>query len=94
MAETIKCARCGERRTALGYAPIPTALGQRIGAEICGQCWQAWLQKQQQLINHFGLDVSNPDSHEFLFDNMKLFFFNEGVPLEQIDTSREGTVKW
>ena len=47
-----------------------------------------------QLINHFGLDVSNPDSHQFLFDNMKIFFYNEGVDLAQIDTSKEGSVNW
>lgn len=94
MADTIKCKRCGEKRAALGYAPIPTELGQRIGKDICQPCWAAWLQKQNQLINHFGLDVSNPDTHDFLFDQMKLFFFNEGVPMTQIDTSQEGNVKW
>jgi Fe-S cluster biosynthesis and repair protein YggX len=94
MSDKIKCARCSEKREALGYAPIPTELGRRIGEEICQPCWAAWLQKQNQLINHYGLDVSNPDTHEFLFDNMKIFFFNEGAQLAQIDTSKEGTVKW
>jgi len=37
MADMIKCAHCGEKRPALGYAPFPNALGQRIGAEICQQ---------------------------------------------------------
>jgi Fe-S cluster biosynthesis and repair protein YggX len=94
MADKIRCKRCGEKREALGYAPIPTELGQRIAVEICQPCWAAWLQKQNQLINHFGLDVANPDTHQFLFDQMKLFFFNEGVQLTQIDTSQEGNVKW
>lgn len=88
------CARCGQKTQPIGYAPIPTELGQRIGSEICADCWKAWLMKQNQLINHFGLDVSNPDAHEFLFDQMKLFFFSEGVELAQIDESKEGTVKW
>ncbi|OLE53744.1 MAG: hypothetical protein AUG51_11610 [Acidobacteria bacterium 13_1_20CM_3_53_8] len=94
MSDKIKCARCGEKRPALGYAPIPTELGQRIGNEICQPCWALWLQKQNQLINHFGIDLANPDAHQFLFDQMKLFFFNEGVPLAEIDTSKEGTVEW
>lgn len=94
MADKIKCARCGEKRPPLGYAPVPTDLGQRIGAETCAECWKAWLLKQNQLINHYGLDVSNPDTHDFLFDNMKIFFFNEGVPLTQIDESKEGTIEW
>lgn len=88
------CARCKQKKEPIGYAPIPTELGARIGAECCQDCWKEWLQKQNQLINHFGLDVSNPDSHDFLFDNMKIFFYDEGVELTQIDTSKEGSVQW
>jgi Fe-S cluster biosynthesis and repair protein YggX len=92
--DKFKCTRCGRANQPLGYAPIPTELGQKIGAEICGECWKEWLQKQNQLINHFGIDVSNPDSHEFLFDQMKIFFFDEGVELKQIDASQEGKISW
>jgi Fe-S cluster biosynthesis and repair protein YggX len=89
-----KCAKCEKKTEPIGYAPIPTELGQKIGQECCQNCWKDWLQKQNQLINHFGLDVSNPDTHDFLFDNMKIFFYNEGVNLAQIDTSKEGSVNW
>jgi Fe-S cluster biosynthesis and repair protein YggX len=92
--EGFKCTRCGKANPPLGYAPFPTALGQRLGAEICQNCWKEWLVKQQQLINHFGLDVSNPDTHTFLFDQANIFFFDEGVELTQIDTSKEGSVSW
>lgn len=91
---SFKCARCGRKNEPLGYAPIPTDLGQKIGEEICQDCWTEWQQKQKQLINHFGLDVSSPDAHEFLFDQMKIFFYDEGVQLAQIDESKEGTVNW
>ncbi len=94
MGDKIKCARCGQKQAPIGYAPIPTELGQRIAQQICQGCWAEWLKKQNQLINHYGLDLSNPDTHEFLFDQMKIFFFNEGVQLAQIDTSKEGTVEW
>lgn len=94
MADKIRCARCGQKQEAIGYAPIPTELGQKIGAEICRPCWDEWSRKQTQLINHYGLDVSNPETHTFLFDNMKIFFFNEGLPTAEIDTSKEGSVKW
>ncbi len=92
--DNFKCARCERKTAPLGYAPVPTELGQRVGTEICADCWKEWLNKQQQLINHFGLDVSNPDTHTFLFDQMNIFFFDEGVKLTQIDTSKEGSVKW
>ena len=93
-SDKFTCARCGQKNEPIDYAPIPTELGQKIGAECCQDCWKEWLQKQNQLINHFGLDVSNPDTHDFLFDNMKIFFYNEGVELAQIDTTQEGNVQW
>ena len=65
-----KCIRCGKKNEPLGYAPVPNELGTRISEEICKDCWKEWQQKQMQLINHFGLDVTNPDAHQFLFDNM------------------------
>lgn len=93
-SDKFKCSRCGAKGDALGYSPIPTELGQRIGSEICKDCWAEWQTKQKQLINHFGLDVSNPDSHQFLFDQMNIFFFNEGVGVAEIDTTKEGQVNW
>ncbi|MBX3242972.1 MAG: Fe(2+)-trafficking protein [Acidobacteria bacterium] len=92
--DKFKCARCGEKSEPLGFVPVPTELGQKISEEICKDCWAEWQKKQMQLINHFGLDVSNPDSHQFLFDNMNIFFYNEGVEIAQIDTSKEGSVNW
>ncbi len=96
MADQIKCKHCGEKRPALGYAPFPNEIGQRVGAEICQPCWAEWLQKQSQIINHYGLDLGNPDAQNFLFDNMRGYLFNEGqtLPTAQIDTTKEGTVKW
>jgi Fe-S cluster biosynthesis and repair protein YggX len=95
MADEIKCQHCGERRAPLGFAPFPNELGQRIATEICQVCWREWLQKQVQVINHFGVDVSSPDGQEFLFANMKGYLFGEAQPQTvEIDTSKEGTVKW
>ena len=95
MADEIKCAHCGKKAAALGSAPYPGELGQRIGTEICQACWREWLQKQQMIINHYGLDLMNPDAQNFLMDNAKGHFF--GTPTGQaadIDTSKEGTIKW
>jgi Fe-S cluster biosynthesis and repair protein YggX len=94
MADNIKCKHCGQARPALGYAPFPNELGQRVAREICNPCWQEWLKKQSMIINHYGLDLSNPDAQNFLFDNMKGYLFDEAAQLAQIDTSKEGTVKW
>jgi Fe-S cluster biosynthesis and repair protein YggX len=94
MADEIKCKHCGQKRAPLGFAPLPNELGQKVAQEICGACWREWLQKQTQIINHYGLDVTNPDAMEFLFANMKGYLFNESLPTAEIDTTKEGTVKW
>jgi Fe-S cluster biosynthesis and repair protein YggX len=46
--------------------------------EICGVCWGEWLKTQQQLINHYGLNLRDPKAKEFLFRNMEQFLFKEG----------------
>lgn len=95
MAEQVKCARCGEQRELVGFGPPPNELGRRINSEICAVCWKEWLQRQNMIINHYGLDLMNEDAQGFLFDNMKAFFYGGGEqPTAQIDTSKEGTVKW
>lgn len=94
MAEKIACKRCGNTRPPLGFAPVPTELGRQIANEICQPCWSEWLGKQTMLINHYGLDVSNPETHEFLFDNMKTFFYGDNGDLALIDTTKQGSVSW
>ena len=69
--DSFKCMRCGRKGEQMQFAPLPNELGARVYNEICQSCWKEWLQKQNQLINHFGIDVSSPDSHDFLFDNWK-----------------------
>ena len=94
MGEAIKCKHCGEKRPPVAFAPLPNELGQRIATEICQICWSEWLQKQTQIINHYGLDVSNPDAQNFLMDNIKGFLFGEIPQVAEIDTSKEGTIEW
>jgi Fe-S cluster biosynthesis and repair protein YggX len=94
MSDEIKCARCEQKRAPLGRPPLPTELGQKISQEVCQFCWGEWLQTQTRIINHYGLDLSNPEAQGFLIDNMKGFFYGESSDLAQIDTSKEGSIKW
>ncbi|HET8649512.1 MAG TPA: oxidative damage protection protein [Gemmatimonadales bacterium] len=72
---TLHCTRCGQDREAMAFQPFPNELGQRVYAEICGICWGEWLRYQQQLINHYGLDLRDPKAKEFLLRNMNEFLF-------------------
>jgi Fe-S cluster biosynthesis and repair protein YggX len=92
MAE-ITCARCGQRRAGFEKAPFPGAIGARVAAEICQECWGQWLRQQTMLINHYGLNVMDPQARTFLTRNMEAFLFKSGQS-EDVDTSKQGTINW
>ncbi|MFP4624050.1 MAG: oxidative damage protection protein [Gemmatimonadota bacterium] len=92
MAE-IQCVRCGERGEQLPKPPLRNELGERVFASIDRACWDEWLQYQQALINHYGLDVRQPQARQFLTRNMEAYLFKTEDP-EDIDTSQEGSIAW
>jgi Fe-S cluster biosynthesis and repair protein YggX len=89
----IQCTRCGETRPAQPFAPFNSDFGRRIHAEICQECWGQWLRQQTMLINHYGLNVRDPDARKFLLENTEKFLFGSG-DTEDIDTTRQGTISW
>lgn len=72
---TVTCVRCGETRDAVPYRPFPTELGQRISEQICNVCWGDWLRLQQQLINHYGLNLRDPEAKAFLVAQLEQHLF-------------------
>jgi Fe-S cluster biosynthesis and repair protein YggX len=72
---TIHCVRCGQDRGQMAFRPFPSELGLRVYEQICGNCWAEWLKTQQQLINHYGLNLRDPQAKDFLFTNMEQFLF-------------------
>lgn len=89
----VTCARCGESRAGFERPPFPGALGARILDGICQDCWSQWLRQQTMLINHYGLDVMDPQARKFLTRNMEAFLFGAGRQ-EEVDTSKKGTIDW
>ncbi|MFL5605187.1 MAG: Fe(2+)-trafficking protein, partial [Gemmatimonadaceae bacterium] len=56
-------------------------------------CWAQWLKQQTMLINHYGLNVMDPQARSFLTKNMGAFLFKQGGE-EDVDTSKQGTIAW
>jgi Fe-S cluster biosynthesis and repair protein YggX len=73
----IACARCGETRGRMAFKPFPTDLGQRVFDQICGVCWADWVKHQQALINHYGLNLQDPQARSFLYQNLEQFLFEK-----------------
>jgi len=59
----------------MAFQPFRNELGRRVYEQICGACWAEWLQTQQQLINHYGLNLRDTQAKEFLLANMDQFLF-------------------
>lgn len=89
----IQCVRCGEERAALPFKPFNNEFGDRLLTQICQQCWGEWLRHQTMLINHYGLNLQDPDARKFLLENTEKFLFGTG-DAEQVDTSKQGTIQW
>lgn len=89
----IACSRCQQTRAAFERPPFPGAIGQRVLGEICQTCWGDWLKQQTMLINHYGLNVMDPEARTFLTRNMQGFLFKAGGT-EEVDTTRKGTINW
>lgn len=89
----VKCVRCGQTRAGFERTPFPGAIGQRIVAEICQDCWGQWVRQQTMLINHYGLNVMDPQARSFLTKNMQAFLFGTGAA-EDVDTSKKGSISW
>ena len=72
---TLHCTRCGLDRDRMAFQPFQNELGRKAYEEICSVCWAEWLKTQQQLINHYGLNLREQKAKEFLFQNMEQFLF-------------------
>lgn len=93
MPAEVTCSRCGQTRAGFERPPFPGEIGQRVVGEICQQCWGDWLKQQTMLINHYGLNVMDPQARQFLTRNMEAFLFKSGNQ-ESVDTSKQGTINW
>ena len=89
----VSCTRCGETREGFERPPFPGPVGAKVVEEICQRCWGDWVKQQTMLINHYGLNVMDPQARSFLTRNMKAFLFKSGTG-EEVDTSKQGTVEW
>ena len=87
----VMCARCGQTREGFEKPPFPGAIGIRIVSDICKDCWAQWLKQQTMLINHYGLNVMDPQARQFLTRNMDAFLFKAGQT-DDVDTSKQGTI--
>ncbi|HYN88681.1 MAG TPA: oxidative damage protection protein [Ardenticatenaceae bacterium] len=83
MARMVMCAKIGRELPGLDRPPFPGDLGQRIYENISQMAWQMWQEHSILLINHYGLNMGNPEDREFIMQQMEEFFFGEGARMPE-----------
>ena len=76
----LTCSRCHQTRDAQAFAPFPNDLGKRVFEQICSVCWAEWLKYQQQLINHYALNLRESKSRDYLLEQMTQFLSTNAPP--------------
>jgi Fe-S cluster biosynthesis and repair protein YggX len=67
------CSRCRQPASALAEPPLPGRRGQLVQAQVCADCWHAWVEEQTRLINHERLQPAEPADRQRLYGLMAEF---------------------
>ncbi len=75
MPRMVKCVKLGRELPGLDKPPFPGELGQRIYEHISKQAYDMWPAQSTLIINHYGLNMADPDARKLLREQMEEFFF-------------------
>jgi Fe-S cluster biosynthesis and repair protein YggX len=67
----ITCIRCGNAGDSLASPPMGGQIGETILQKVCSTCWNEWVGDQMRFINHYGLQMADPDDRRKLMQVMK-----------------------
>ncbi len=77
MARMVHCKKYDKELPGLPVPPYPGPKGQEIYETVSQQAWQEWLSQQTMLINEKQLNLMNPESRDYLQQEMEKFMNNE-----------------
>ncbi len=79
----VQCVKLGRELPGLARPPFPGELGKRIFENVSQQAWELWQDQSTILINHYGLNLADPNAQTFLMEQMEEFFFGEGARMPE-----------
>src|SRR5579862_3901959 len=77
MTRMVQCVKLGRELPGLDKPPFPGELGQRIYENVSQQAWDMWPAQSTLIINHYGLNMADPEARKILREQMEEFFFGE-----------------
>lgn len=78
----VHCAKLQKELPGLPRPPFPGEFGKRIFENISQEAWALWQPQSTLLINHYGLNLRDPNAQRFLMEQMEEFFFGEGAAVD------------
>jgi len=79
----VYCVKLQRELPGLDKPPFPGALGQRIYEQISKQAWDMWPAQSTLIINHYGLNMADPESRKILREQMEEFFFGSDAQMPE-----------
>src|SRR5215470_18046889 len=83
MPRIVQCEKLGRELPGLEKPPIPGELGQRIYEHISAEAWDLWQDQSRLLINHYGLNLADPDARQILRQQMEEFLFGDNARMPE-----------
>ncbi len=83
MPRMVKCVKLGRELPGLDKPPFPGPLGQRIYEHISKQAYDMWPAQSTLIINHYGLNMADPEARKILREQMEEFFFGSEAKMPE-----------
>lgn len=83
MPRIVHCAKLGRDLPGLEKPPFPGELGQRIFDNVSQEAWELWPAQATLIINHYGLNMGDPEARALLRQQMDEFFFGENAQMPE-----------
>lgn len=83
MTRMVHCVKIGRELPGLAKPPFPGDLGQRVFENVSQDGWHLWMDQVTILINHYGLNMADPQAQDFINEQMEEFFFGEGAQMPE-----------
>jgi Fe-S cluster biosynthesis and repair protein YggX len=77
MARMVMCKKLHRELPGLDRPPIPGELGKRIYESISAEAWEMWQEQSRLLINHYGLNLADPDARQLMRKQIEEFLFGD-----------------
>ncbi len=83
MPRMVQCVKLGQELPGLEKPPFPGELGQRIYDHVSQQAWAMWPDQAKLIINHYGLNMGDPEARTMLRQQMEEFFFSDSAQMPE-----------